>query len=155
MTLNEVHYPGYENIGDIDLQRLKELEYAGIERTNFLCLTSDWAIENTKKYFPNFSDKYVNLPLSSQVYPPPCPEERNELSINRENPVNFLFIGRDWSRKGGDKAVEIIRKLNERGIKAKLTIVGEPQTEIEDLEFVEVLRISIFHLQKKDRPIIN
>ena len=87
MTLNEVHYPGYENIGDIDLQRLKNLNTQELKEQTYALL--DWAVENTKKYFPNFSDKYVNLPLSSQVYPPPCPEERNELSINRENPVNF------------------------------------------------------------------
>lgn len=40
------------------------------------------------------------------------------------NPVNLLFVGLDWARKGGDVAVATLDALLVRGIEARLTVVG-------------------------------
>lgn len=41
-----------------------------------------------------------------------------------EGPLNILFSGVDWVRKGGDIAVETVLHLRNKGINACLTIVG-------------------------------
>ena len=48
----------------------------------------------------------------------------------------LLFVGVDWKRKGGDFALRIAKRLNDRGIRAELTIVGgtpEIPEEMKDL----------------------
>ena len=64
------------------------------------------------------------MPFSAQVYPPPSRDDWSLRTIKDEENVNFLFVGRDWTRKGGPKAIEIIRELSLLGIKVSLTIVG-------------------------------
>lgn len=39
-------------------------------------------------------------------------------------PLNLLFVGLDWERKGGDIAVAALDRLRAKGIAAHLTIVG-------------------------------
>jgi glycosyltransferase involved in cell wall biosynthesis len=42
----------------------------------------------------------------------------------------LLFVGVDWHRKGGDKALAITKLLNERGLRTELHIVGcDPPSE--------------------------
>ena len=41
-----------------------------------------------------------------------------------KRPVNLLFVGVDWVRKGGPVALEATRILNERGMPAVLRVVG-------------------------------
>ena len=55
--------------------------------------------------------------------------------------LNLLFLGVDWKRKGGDKAVSVCKKLNEMGIKTTIFIVGpkEIPQEVNDLPFVSYL----------------
>ncbi len=46
------------------------------------------------------------------------------LLIAPGQPVNILFIGRDWWAKGGPLVAETVRLLRARGVDARLTIVG-------------------------------
>lgn len=41
-----------------------------------------------------------------------------------DGPLNILFSGVDWDRKGGDIAIETVQILRKKGIDAHLTIVG-------------------------------
>lgn len=47
-----------------------------------------------------------------------------ERIVDKAKPLNFLFVGRDWERKGGGFAVEVCDKLVKQNIKVKLSIVG-------------------------------
>lgn len=44
--------------------------------------------------------------------------------INKNERINFLFVGKDWERKGGDKAIAICDYLSAIGIDIRLTVVG-------------------------------
>ena len=39
-------------------------------------------------------------------------------------PWQFLFVGVEWERKGGDKAVAVVAELNRRGYPSELIVVG-------------------------------
>ena len=41
------------------------------------------------------------------------------------DPVELLFVGTDWDRKGGDIALGALRQLRRRGVPAHLTLVGQ------------------------------
>lgn len=62
------------------------------------------------------------VPLQSE-HAAPCPGSQVEL----------LFVGKNWSRKGGPIAVEAVDDLVARGFKARLTVVGcKPNGETSD-----------------------
>lgn len=39
-------------------------------------------------------------------------------------PLNLLFVGRGWERKGGDKVLEALAALRDRGVAARLVVIG-------------------------------
>lgn len=53
--------------------------------------------------------------------------------IAPDAPLHLLFVGRDWSAKGGPMAVAVLRQLRLRGIDARLTVVGT-QPPLSDLD---------------------
>ena len=56
------------------------------------------------------------------------------------DPVRFLFVGLNWERKGGTKAIAVVQALRERGVNATLTLVGSPPPPGEPLpEFARSL----------------
>jgi glycosyltransferase involved in cell wall biosynthesis len=44
--------------------------------------------------------------------------------IDKTKPVNFLFVGRDWERKGGDFAVSVCDELIKQKVNVHLSMVG-------------------------------
>ena len=67
-----------------------------------------------------------------------------EFSIKKAaGPVNLLFVGKEWERKGGSIAVDTLFELEKAGIPATLTIVGcrppkQPHTKnIQVYEFLD------------------
>jgi glycosyltransferase involved in cell wall biosynthesis len=47
-----------------------------------------------------------------------------EKRIQKDKPIHFLFIGREWERKGGEETVLICDELIKKDLEIKLTIVG-------------------------------
>lgn len=51
--------------------------------------------------------------------------------------VRLLFASADWSRKGGDKAIEVCRALQSLGVDVHLTVIGRAPEHICTLDFVD------------------
>lgn len=56
----------------------------------------------------------VNLTGLPKIRPPKTPLD----------PINLLFVGIDWTRKGGDLALSALDCMRNRGVNARLTVVG-------------------------------
>ena len=57
-----------------------------------------------------------------------------------ESPLGFLYVGKDWERKGGPLAVQTVRELNRLGCPCSLTIIGcTPEVAAPDAAHVRVL----------------
>jgi glycosyltransferase involved in cell wall biosynthesis len=64
----------------------------------------------------------------------------------------LLFVGRDWSRKGGDIAFQTLISLCERGFDAELVIVGStppPEIKHEKLRVIPYLNKNIPQQRKQ------
>ena len=80
------------------------------------------------------------IPWGANIDPVPEPVEYGHLRTGE--PVELLFIGRDWYAKGGPIALEVLTELTARGLPARLTIVGcEPEglTESASLRIIPQL----------------
>jgi glycosyltransferase involved in cell wall biosynthesis len=55
-------------------------------------------------------------------------------------PWRFLFVGKDWQRKGGPLALHIVRQLNQQGLPSTLVVIGcTPEIETCDQAHVQVM----------------
>lgn len=123
--LNKLHYPGFESFDEKALRLLLDLESKCLKKVDKMLLTSDWAIKETKSFYPEIKgDKFFCQPFSSQLYPPPEKSEWKLRRIDEQSSVKFLFVGRDWKRKGGDDTISIITELHRMGVNVHLTVVG-------------------------------
>lgn len=78
----------------------------------------------------------VPFGINLETSPGRCPEKPPL------TPLNLLFVGLDWVRKGGDIAVATLNELRCMGYNARLTIVGrKPQMDLSHpaIEFVGFL----------------
>mgnify|MGYP001226307505 CR=1 FL=1 len=109
-----------------DLFSYRRREIASIEDRHFMNSTviltaSEWAaseihrihgIKKEKIHFCNFGANLKKIP---------------EVDLNKklsDNRCRFLFIGKDWERKGGQHAFEIVERLNGRGVPSELHVCG-------------------------------
>jgi len=138
------YYPEFTNLPTNFLKKYIEIEKQGIEKASAVFYTSHWALDiavqkmtnatNTNKI--HFAPFGANLDFEKT-------QDEIEFSINQKiknDTINLLFIGWHWERKGGNIAVEITKRLNELGRKAKLIVLGaNPEINDANKNFVEII----------------
>ena len=67
---------------------------------------------------PKLTASVLPFGVNFDHLPERCPEKP------RLNRLNLLFVGLDWTRKGGDVAVAALDRLRADGVDAHLTVVG-------------------------------
>jgi glycosyltransferase involved in cell wall biosynthesis len=95
----------------------RKLQQASYELALGCCVASDWAAASVMEDYgvPSAKVHVVGLGRNHD----PSPVER-DWSVPR-----FLFVGRDWSRKGGPELLRAFGRLRERVPGATLDVVGE------------------------------
>lgn len=73
------------------------------------------------------------------------------------SPLELLFVGKEWRRKGGSLAIEMIKSLTERGIDARLTVIGcEPDTRVpQNVEVIPYLNKNVPEQQRRYIEILH
>ena len=69
---------------------------------------------------PGFAPHAHPFGINFETLPEDCPEKAAPA------PLKLLFVGIDWTRKGGDIAVAALDRLRASGLAAELTLVGKP-----------------------------
>lgn len=113
------------SIAGIYINKGHTLEKEALDRCALAIFSSDWAAETATKFYGISPRKIKVVPFGANLEN--LLNESEVLSAIERRPrdlCRLLFVGVDWERKGGDIAIAIVDKLNEKGIKAELTIVG-------------------------------
>jgi len=100
-----------------------------------------WACNEAIERFDIPSGKCMQIALGANRFCPHSEETISE-SINQRTlqPLNLLFIGKDWDRKGGPLALRITKALNEIGVDANLSIVGcSPELSSDEMQSTRVI----------------
>ncbi len=113
------------NLSLISLWLCRKTIRRALQRTDLACFPAQWAADEALKYH-YAPEKIKVIPFGANILDPgPGPSQNRSLSHCREmKPIEFLFVGKEWQRKGGDVAVETVRHLNQRNIPARLHVVG-------------------------------
>lgn len=120
------------------LSNWEALDRAALTGARAIFFTSVWAARAAVEDY-GLNPAFVHVvSMGAGVDDPACDTDFAEGSSER---CELLFCGRDWRRKGGEQAYAITKLLNERGFRARLTVVGPDRLPTRyamdpDVEFV-------------------
>ena len=123
------HY--YDGWDQVSRSRFVTLDRETIERASLVVYHSRWAVEQAINHYglPASKFEYItpgaNLPFicKGKVQTDPPGE-----------PLRLLFFGREWVRKGGERAIQIVDYIRRQGVDAELIVSGPisiPETHLE------------------------
>jgi len=118
-------YPDYRTLSKRAIRAGMELDTRALERASAAFYTSDWAARSAIEQHGADPDKVEVVPYGANMPIAYTRDEVAELVARRPaDRCRLLFVGVDWLRKGGDRALEAARLLNERGLPTELHAVG-------------------------------
>ncbi len=108
------------------------VEESALKRCKLAIYASEWAAQTAIQNYQIDESKVRVVPFGANIK---CDRDLDDIKgIIRSRPSNkckLLFVGVDWSRKGGNLALRVTNKLNQMGLDTELSIVGcdPPQKE--------------------------
>ncbi len=125
-------YPGGSNLCQETIRDGNKMEQLALSKCQLAIYSSKWAAETAVENYDVDPQKVKVVNFGPNIE---C--ERNfkdiDLLTDKKNfdICKLIFIGVDWYRKGGSKTLEIAQKLNQRGLRTELHIVGcDPPIEL-------------------------
>jgi glycosyltransferase involved in cell wall biosynthesis len=119
------HYPAFRGLSRRAIRDGLELDTRALAAGRVAFYASEWAARSAVEDHGADPDKVKVIPFGANM---PVPDGRDEVIgiIGRRaaDICRLLFVGVDWVRKGGDRAVDVARVLNESGMPTELHVVG-------------------------------
>jgi len=119
------YHPGYIRLSSETLEDGYATERAALERSSAAIFASEWAAQSAiQNYEPELSRLHV-IPYGANLDGlTSLDEARTAIGARPRNVCRLLFVAVDWHLKGGEEALLIAQRLNDRGLTSVLTIVG-------------------------------
>lgn len=115
-------YPMFSNLHPVSSVQAEIIAERSARATDVFLASSQWAIDSLMRDYAVGSEQCVLAPTGPGIDPPVAPESAAPPS---EDAIHALLVSSNWHRKGGDVAVDAVRRARERGVPATLTIVGD------------------------------
>ena len=138
--LSDVNYHLFKDYldnkrSDEQVKQTEGLEKKLLKEYDSIIYSSEWIKKNTTDYY-NIDSRKIHVVEFGANIPTPL-----NYKINIQTDVcNLLFIGRNWKKKGGEKALGAYKTLKSRGVKCTLTIIGSvPQMADKEDEDIVVI----------------
>ena len=132
-------YPGWDNLSALCMKNGNDAEQAAINKSSLVLYASNWARDSAIKRYGADPTKIKQMPFGANMETVMTAAEVENAIAQRQQhkSVNLLFVGIDWERKGGDLAVETVKKLREKGVDATITLVGSNLPARFDMPFIK------------------
>lgn len=121
MNLYEYH-PHYLRVWDWSKNKSNHLEQLIINSAKFVILPSQWASKSAIDDYGCTQEKIKIIPFGANLEV--TTQLPKKLSVGINKPCKLLFVGLDWRYKGGPIALSTMQSLRNRGIDARLQIIG-------------------------------
>jgi glycosyltransferase involved in cell wall biosynthesis len=109
-------------------------ELISLKKSKKIFLTSQYAINHASSFYKIKKSSFSYLPFGANFSLIPNKNKIIQTIKNKQFKIcNLISSGVDWNRKGMDKAIEVVNKINEKGIRAKLYIVGAEYKNIKNI----------------------
>jgi glycosyltransferase involved in cell wall biosynthesis len=115
------YYPSFSNLASYNVRQGIELDKRAFQKASHCMLASEWNKKSAITDYAITAAKISVVPLGANMDKVPAAQE---LDFTITDELRLLFLGVEWDRKGGDKALEAFKILRSKGIKAHLYIIG-------------------------------
>jgi len=134
-------YAQFTNLCDRSLKDGHALEQKALDRCKYVVYSSQWAADGAIEHYNLPHEKVKVIPFGANIECDRTESDIEAIISNKQNEVcKLLFLGKDWKRKGGEIALNVVKQLNERGTKTELTVVGcTPEFEDGIPEYVNII----------------
>ncbi|MCW3110915.1 MAG: glycosyl transferase group 1, partial [Segetibacter sp.] len=119
------YYKSFKNLTPKCIERGHKIEKKALDSCSLAIYSSEWAAESAIKFYGTNPSKVRVVPFGSNIEN--IPDDRTVYQVIERKlyePLNILFVGVDWERKGGDIVIETCLELEKRGIPFTANIVG-------------------------------
>jgi glycosyltransferase involved in cell wall biosynthesis len=124
------YYPSFCNLTTKVIKTGNEIEQMALGNCDLALFSSTWAAETALKYYKVEKQKIQIVPFGANIT---AQRHRNLIEqlirSRHKSKCILLFMGVDWERKGGDKAVKVAQTLNQIGIETELRLLGVKNLE--------------------------
>lgn len=87
--------------------------------------TSEWAADGASAHYGAPRERLALAPFGANIEHPPAREQvHGWIEARVRGECRLLLVGREWERKGGPYAVEIVQALRRAGVPAVLDVAG-------------------------------
>ena len=130
-------YPNFCNLCNETIRDGKRMENIALHKADLILYTSQWAADGAIEYYHLDKSKIKVVSFGPNLKQ--APDLATAMKFVERRPKDrckLLFLGKAYLRKGGDVAVEVVKKLNETGLPSELAIAGPVGLKEEFPEFV-------------------
>ena len=92
---------------------------------------SEWAARSAIEDYGAPPSKVHVIPWGANITAPDEASVRAQIEARPFDELRLLFVGRDWSRKGGDIVLATCEELRRRGVPLRLDLVGLPRVPVD------------------------
>lgn len=121
------YYRGYERsrLHPTTIDGGVSLDKVGLGRCAHIIYSSSWAADSAIRDYGADPSKVSVNPFGANLTTPPSRDEVVGFIKRRgQSACKILFLGKDWQRKGGDKAIAIAAAVQSLGVPVELHVVG-------------------------------
>ncbi len=119
------YYPSYSGLNLRTIRNCHSYERNVHKRLSLAIFSSEWAANSAINQYGVDPSIVKVVPFGANIECHRTVSDINKMNEEKShNNCKLLFIGQDWYRKGAETAVEVVKEMNNRGIKTELSIVG-------------------------------
>jgi glycosyltransferase involved in cell wall biosynthesis len=134
-------YSDFSNLCKESIINGNMMEKSALQRCKLAIYSSEWAAQTAIQSYGIDEAKVKVIPFGANINRDITDNDVKDLIENKPNDkCKLLFIGVDWTRKGGNIAVKVTEELNRSGLETELIIAGCQPSISEPLpSFVKVV----------------
>ncbi|MCZ8068258.1 MAG: glycosyltransferase family 4 protein [Microcystis sp.] len=118
-------YPEFTNLCSETIQNGNKMEQLALSRCRLAIYSSEWAANSAIHNYDVDPAKVKVVPYGANMNNDRDLNEIDKIIDKKDfDTCKLLFVGVDWHRKGGNKALTVAELLNKRGLRTELHIVG-------------------------------
>ena len=116
------YYPSFTNLSASSMRQGNIIERKAIENASIALYHSRWAAQSAIDDYCADEARVHVIPVGANLDEPPSQKD----VLDREKPDTYrlLFVGINWSRKGGEIAFDTMRELADMGLEVELAVCG-------------------------------
>lgn len=144
------NYPRYNGAEETMVEVWDHFEHRAIERATLVTCAAEWAAQSAISDYGAEPGKVVVIPWGANFDDEPDASIAEQRRL--ETPYRILFLNTDWKRKGGDVAVETIRRLREENFPVELTVCGDAPADLKESDGIRLTgRLNKDNLQQREQ----